>query len=209
MWYIRILFGLCFISCRFNFAHNESAQFQHELSIPKVIILPLGEMDSAYIAFLKKEIPKFYKVQVVLSDMKPLPGYAFYKPRQRYIADSLLHFLRSRSVNKSEYVLGVTAKDIATSNGNIVNWGVMGLGYQPGNACVISSFRIKNNLQSPHQVFDRFLKVALHELGHNFGLVHCPDQHCIMVDAEGKNKLDGEEKFCRNCTFLLQKMGFL
>jgi hypothetical protein len=30
-----------------------------------------------------------------------------------------------------------------------------------------------------------------------------------MVDAEGKNKLDGEEYFCKNCTIYLQKKGFL
>jgi archaemetzincin len=179
-----------------------------EQPIPKIIILPLGRMDTSYLGFLKNEIPKFYNVEVVLPAMEPLPGYAFYKPRQRYTADSLLHFLRSRSAKKSEYVLGVTAKDIATSNANIVTWGVMGLGYLPGNACVISSFRIKSNLKNPHQVFDRFLKVALHELGHNFGLGHCSDQHCIMVDAEGENKLDGEEKFCQTCTFFLQKKIF-
>ena len=192
---------MCFISCRFNVAHDELAKLSSKPPVLKVIIQPLGITDTACLSFLKKSIPRFYNVEVKLSTTEPLPAYAFYTPRQRYIVDSLLHFLRLKSANKNEYVLGVTATDIATSKGDIVNWGVMGLGYQPGNACVISSFRIKSNLKSQHQVFDRFLKLALHELGHNFGLSHCADQHCIMVDAEGKNKLDGEEKLCKNCIF--------
>lgn len=175
----------------------------------KVIILPLGTIDSAYSSYLKQEIPKIYKAEVQIAAAAPLPKSAFYKPRMRYIADSLLLFLKARSENKNVYVLGITSSDIATSKGDMVNWGVMGYGYRPGNACVISAFRIKDNLKNSGQLYNRFLKVALHELGHNFGLDHCADQHCIMVDAEGKNKLDGEEQLCKNCTFLLQKKGIL
>ncbi|NCU04358.1 MAG: Zn-dependent protease, partial [Chitinophagaceae bacterium] len=37
------------------------------------------------------------------------------------------------------------------------------------------------------------------EMGHNFGLGHCPDQACIMVDAEEKMKLDAQKGLCSNC----------
>jgi archaemetzincin len=146
---------------------------------------------------------------VVVLPNADLPGNSFYRPRNRYNADSLLAFLKSGLQHREEYVLGITDKDISTKKGDIANWGVMGLGFQPGNACVISTFRIKNNLENKQQVFQRFFKVALHELGHNFGLQHCPNQHCIMVDAEGRNKLDGEESLCESCIKQLQKNGIL
>ncbi len=204
-----IIFCLGFLSCLRNTPQNESGKSDYPPYKAKVIILPLGAIDSTYGSFLKQEIPQFYKVEVQIAAARQLPQTAFYKPRQRCIADSLLVFLESKSANKNEYVLGITSGDIATSKGNIVNWGVMGLGYRPGNACVISSFRLKHNLKNARQLYNRFLKLSLHELGHNFGLDHCADQHCIMVDAEGRNKLDGEEYLCKNCTILLQKKGIL
>ena len=209
MRFICIIFCLGFLSCLNSTFQSESGQSRHQTYTANVTILPLGGIDSAYASFLKKEIPQFYKVVVHVADGAPLPLAAFYKPRQRFIADSLLLFLKARSENKNEYVLGITTNDIATSKVNMVNWGVMGLGYRPGNAGVISAFRLKGNLKNTQQLYNRFLKVALHELGHNFGLDHCADQHCIMVDAEGKNKLDGEEHLCKNCTIVLQKKGIL
>ncbi len=146
---------------------------------------------------------------MIILQQTALPQNAFYRPRNRYLADSLLLFLKASSHHKDEYVLGITNRDISTKKGNIDNWGVMGLGFRPGNACVISTFRIKKELKNQEQQSGRFLKVALHELGHNFGLDHCPNQRCIMVDAEGKNKLDGEENLCKNCLIVLQNKGIL
>ena len=148
-------------------------------------------------------------MEVQVLKMAPLPENAFYPIRKRYIADSLLLFLLTRISEKNKYILGATQHDISTSKGNIADWGVMGLGFMPGKACVISTFRIKNNLKNRQHELERFLKIGLHELGHNFGLGHCPSQHCIMVDAEGKNKLDGEENLCESCRIILQKKGIL
>lgn len=35
-------------------------------------------------------------------------------------------------------------EDIATKKGSVDNYGIMGLGYQPGNACIVSAFRLRN-----------------------------------------------------------------
>ena len=49
-------------------------------------------------------------------------------------------------------------------------------------------------------------RVILHELGHTEGLDHCPDQSCLMRDAEGGNPLDQEKNFCLKCrNFLIRK----
>ncbi len=66
--------------------------------------------------------------------------------------------------------------------------GIMGFGYLPGNACVISNYRLGKYPQTQIQLNEKLLKVALHELGHNFGLPHCPDEQCIMIEAKEKDK---------------------
>jgi len=98
-------------------------------------------------------------------------------------------------------VIRLTSKDISASKGNIRDFGIMGLGYRPGNACIASSFRLSKN-KTDEQLF----KIAVHELGHTQGLQHCPVKTCFMRSAEGKNPTDKETGFCRKCqTFLMNK----
>lgn len=209
MWRILLLHGLLIASCHSKHHSVQTLMHSSQDDLPRVFIQPLGDADTVYTSYLKTHIAQFYKTEVIILQQTALPQNAFYRPRNRYLADSLLLFLKASSHHKDEYVLGVTNRDISTQKAGIANWGVMGLGFQPGNACIISSFRIKNKLRNKQQLLERLLKVGLHELGHNFGLQHCPNQHCIMVDAEGKNKLDGEEGMCKNCASLLQKKGIL
>lgn len=97
--------------------------------------------------------------------------------------------------------IGLTSKDISAARGKIRDFGIMGLGYRPGKACVASKYRL-----SRENTDEQFYKVAIHELGHTQGLPHCPEKMCFMRDAEGKNPTDEETDFCRKCkTFLINK----
>jgi len=140
---------------------------------------------------------------ITLQNPIPFPANAWYAPRTRYKADSLISFL-SENAQRRHVSLGITTDDISTTNGDIADWGIMGLGFMPGNACIISSFRLnKGNL--PDQLF----KVAIHELGHTQGLDHCPNKSCFMRDAEGKNTTDQEIEFCPKCKAFLISKGWV
>ncbi|MDP2384995.1 MAG: matrixin family metalloprotease [Bacteroidota bacterium] len=147
------------------------------------------------------ELKKIHPNVSLLSTIA-LPQRAFYKPRGRYRADTLIDMLRNKTPN-GHVTIGLTNKDISTSSGKHFDWGVMGLGFQPGKACVASTFRLsKTNTK------EQFFKVAIHELGHTQGLPHCPNTQCIMTDAEGKNKTDNEKGFCSKCKAVLVNKGF-
>jgi archaemetzincin len=132
----------------------------------------------------------------------PLPSSAYYTPRARYRADTIISYL-SRHIGADTVIIGITDQDISTSKGKIPDWGVMGLGYCPGNACVVSTFRLsQKNLSS------QFYKVAVHELGHTQGLPHCPEKTCFMRDAEGGNPVNEETGFCQSCKSFLKNKGW-
>ena len=136
----------------------------------------------------------------------PLPAAAYYKPRNRYRAPIILDNLKA--ISGYDKVIGITTKDISTTSDGIYDWGIMGLGATSGKACIISTFRLK----TPDKTLfnDRFIKVALHELGHTMGLPHCTfSRTCFMEAASGTIKsVDGETRvLCTNCKKLLNQLN--
>ena len=131
-----------------------------------------------------------------------LPIAALNTTKSRYRADSLLRILNSQTSN-GNLTIGITTKDISSTKNNIPDWGIMGLGYCPGKACVASTFRLKGANK-----LEKLYKVAIHELGHTQGIPHCPIKNCLMQDAEGKDRLNDENGFCNNCKQKLIKAGW-
>lgn len=50
---------------------------------------------------------------------------------------------------------------------------------------------------------------ALHELGHTYGLEHCPVETCLTKDAGGKMNLDDGDSYCQGCRNYLNKNDIL
>jgi archaemetzincin len=49
-------------------------------------------------------------------------------------------------------------------------------------------------------LFERTLKEVLHELGHNFGLIHCKDWDCVMHVSQGIEEIDIKgSNYCSDC----------
>lgn len=193
---VCFLFFVSIVSCNTSAKQKKTAENK---PLPFVLLQPLQSFDKSVLSFLKDSIEKFYPVHILIADQKSFPANSYYKPRNRYRADSTIDWLRSIKADTVRLIVGLTDSDISTTKGTINDYGVMGLGFHPGNACIVSTFRIKKSATSKQNLRQRIFKVVVHEMGHNFGLAHCPDQHCIMADAEGKMKLDGENDLCVSC----------
>lgn len=136
---------------------------------------------------------------VIVLSREPLPAAAFYAPRNRYRADTIIQWLQRRASANETYI-AVTNADISTTKGPYKDFGVMGLGYQPGKACVASAYRLKNK--------NNLYKVVIHELGHTAGLPHCPDKSCYLRDAKEGDPTAEEKAFCEQCSTYLKKKGW-
>lgn len=168
--------------------------------IKQVILLPLGKNTPAnFVNGIYREI-KAIIPGLQLRPITAMPGFAYNSSRGRYRADSLLGWM-SKMAKPNEVYLGITTVDISTTLRGVQDWGVMGLGLRPGNACIASSFRLKHDKEN-------FWKVAIHELAHTAGLPHCPEPTCLMRDAEGGNPLKHEKAFCSNCRAKLKGTGW-
>jgi len=166
------------------------------------VLQPFAGTSSSNVKALFEKL-KAVNPKTIIRTAIPLPSTAFYAPRNRYRADSLINYL-ARFGNVDTVVIGLTDKDISTIKGSIKDWGVMGLGFQPGNACIVSTFRL-NKTQKSVQLY----KLSLHELAHTQGLPHCQNTSCYMRDAEGGNHLDEETGFCNSCKAFLKRKGWI
>lgn len=170
-----------------------------EKPVITILIQPFKDIKSKTVAKVTEGIKNVYPNVKVL-DAIDFPESTYYKERNRYRADSIIKFL-NKETKEGFVTIGLTAKDISAARGKIKDFGIMGLGYRPGKACVASNFRLSKENRD-----EQFYKIAIHELGHTQGLPHCPEKMCFMRDAEGKNPTNEETDFCKKCkTFLINK----
>jgi archaemetzincin len=181
--------------CFFTLLSCEKAKTEKH---PKIIVLqPLGNFQVSSANEILEKIRKI-NPNVVLRKSIDFPSGSYYQPRNRFRADSIIKNLKTK-VGKDSVIVGLSHKDISTTKDNHQDWGIMGLGYHPGSACVVSDFRLSDKNKK-----EQFYKVVLHELGHTEGLPHCKVKTCLMRDAEGGNPIDQEKDFCKNCRAFLK-----
>lgn len=179
-----------------------TAKARIPVSQPCIALLPFGNFNDVDTARLRNAISTFYHTDVIWEPAEPLPASAWYEPRQRYKADSIIDYLQGRSSFNMKTLVGLTNKDISTTKGDNPDYGIFGLGFMPGKGCVISTFRLKKGIKNEEHFYQRTLKVVLHEIGHNYGLEHCTSGYsCLMQDAEGTIKTVDEERveLCEAC----------
>jgi len=177
--------------------NNENA-----IKTQKVIVIqPLGNFQKKQSQKVFAEI-KAINPKVILMENIEFPEKSFYKPRNRYRADSIIKNLKN-NIGKDSVIVGLSHFDISTTKNGIQDWGIMGLGYRPGKACVVSDFRLSHKNKN-----EQFYKLVLHELGHTEGLPHCKMKTCLMRDAEGGNPFNEEKSFCKDCKSFLKSKGW-
>lgn len=152
---------------------------------------------------LKAELEKAYPSVTLTAKAIGLPKEHYFKPRDRYRGTGLLDDLMKHK--KGGYVLGLTDKVIYDENEISPTFGIFGISYQGDSVSVISSLRPKTLKPLSD---DEMQELMLHELGHAFGLPHCKDERCIMVDAEHGNKFAHTQSFCPSCRDYLNSKGW-
>ncbi len=154
----------------------------------EVILVVLGRpFPEDLLDAIEDDLRDELQVEVTRHERIPLPKAAYYAKRKRYRADKLLDHLLTLipEAPPTTRVLGLTTVDISTTKGDVYDWGIFGLGLVPGQAAVISNHRLKRGAKSRKHLRFRVATTAVHEIGHTFGLDHCPEKRCPMQDAKG------------------------
>ncbi len=146
-----------------------------------------------------KEAYPFVSIQ---KESLVLPKEYYNKERNRYSGTGLLKDLTR--LRKGNVVQGLTDEVIFKANELSPTYGIFGVSPVGAYVAVISSTRPSGKQHSD----DHLVKLMMHELGHSFGLNHCSNQHCFMVDAEHGNKFSQTPSFCNECKAFLNSKGW-
>ena len=173
-------------------------------SFVHIDLQPFGDFTQKEANQLKEELEKhlapIYLSEIEVLPKKDIPASCLYKPRNRYWAGKILGLLKQQNQGSDFVTIGLTHRDISTSIHGNYNYGIMGFSFRPGNACVVSTFRLKRK--------DDLWKVTTHEFLHSRGLPHCKkdDLKCLMQDAHGKNTFYMKNRLCQDCQNALKSI---
>jgi archaemetzincin len=193
---ILVILVVAFLSLSFIVGSNST-----------IYITSMGNVKNSDVVRVQKELSSFYNCNVIILPKIDLMTDTKVKGMNRYQSEKILNNIIQKFYNKRGKVLVLTDVDICFNNGkNKEHWGIFGLGMLYSKPCVVSTNRLKTNRDN------RLVKVAIHEIGHTFGLNHCDnDKKCVMNDAKGKGStVDGVNKYlCPNCKTKLELLRFL
>lgn len=170
---------------------------------PTIYLQPYGNFTQKEASKLGKELEnhlfEIFNVDLGCEVLPALPlsDSLLNNAKTRYRADKIIKSLSTKSDNHNIYI-GLTHKDISCSIRDKEDWGVQGLSLIPGNSCVVSTFRVKNQ--------NDFWKVACHEFIHTyFNYRHCPkdDSSCLMQNAKGHPNYKNKKGLCPYCQSVL------
>jgi len=179
-----------------------------------ILIVPIGDIDKCVIDLLAGKIPEKTGMKALLTGKIDVPSEACDEERGQYFGDNLLDTLRNSADRIKGFdrtpltkltILGIIDKDCFADNHNFI----FGEAMLRGGESFIALPRLRQSYYGQPENDDlfkrRIVKEAVHEIGHTAGLVHCPDQMCVMhfsntlKDTDVKN-----DTYCVRCLRIIE-----
>jgi archaemetzincin len=155
----------------------------------------MGSMDLTVLSVIAANAQAILGLNTRISPVQAEPEYAFQPRRGQYEAGKIVRALTANP-HHAPFRLAVVGVDIYTP---ILTY-VFGESQLGGKAAVISLFRLQN--KNREEAYNRAAKIALHEIGHLLGIVHCETADCLMGFSKDLAKLDERPlRFCQACEY--------
>jgi len=162
-------------------------------------ILPVGAVPELILKIIASNIEVHLNLPSEILPFFGPPADALDKRRQQYDAGKMLQAFSVLELEGFKKIVAVCMQDLFIP----ILTHVHGEAQQGGKFAIVSLFRLQTDKmlsKLTSLVYERAVKVTLHEIGHLFNLLHCEDKHCLMHFSSTLDELDATPiYFCRYC----------
>jgi len=164
----------------------------------KITLKPLGNIANEIMEELKDRVGGIFHCPVEIKADSSDLAQAYNPERKQYLSSKLLAALGK--AKREERVVGIADVDLYVPRLNFV----FGEADIVSGKAIISLCRLRPEyygLAPDEALFlERAAKEIVHELGHTFGLGHCPNNQCVMHFSNSLADTDVKEAhFCSKC----------
>ncbi len=169
-------------------------------NVNQITLISFGIVDKALLEMIRTETARIFGCKVQLKEARTELGQYFDGSRRQYNADQLLQMVDLTYGKDEAKTAGLFLVDLFIP---ILTY-IFGQAYLNGRTSVASGYRLTDErygIKSFKQKYpSRFLKEVIHELGHNFGLIHCHTIGCVMQASTYVEDIDLKNTdFCPAC----------
>ncbi len=172
----------------------------------RVLVASVEPVDMEVLGAACDAVERYFQAVCYIEDPLAVPESAYDPHRGQYRSDVILGYLRLLIPKNVEKLIAITELDLFVPGLNFV----FGQAALNGQEAVVSVARLRPEFygQTPNTplFLTRVRKEVIHEMGHLYGLDHCPDRSCVMTFSNSIVDVDAKgEDFCPRCRALLEE----
>lgn len=164
----------------------------------KIKIVQVGNIQPNIMDIIARDLNRRFKSKFYAEGRIKLPEESLDKFKKQYNAEVIVKSLKANK-GTNDRIIGITSDDLFTKDLNFI------FGLSGNDACVVSTARLDPQFYGSPTNFDlligRTSKEVIHEVGHMFGLNHCPNPECVMSSSSSISYVDDKkDEFCKECS---------
>lgn len=170
------------------------------MNLQNVTLISFGYFDDDFLQNVAENVQRELFLPVKIREGHIDLSDFYDSARRQYNANLILQFVEKQYATDDSKTLGLFNVDLFIP---IFTY-IFGQAYLKGRSGIASLFRLNNEhygIEADEKLLlDRFSKEIVHELGHNFGLIHCRVPDCVMRSGTYVEDIDQKNSnFCSEC----------
>ena len=188
------------LGCSANRSQQKGEKEEVTSKQGKICILAINKLDTVFLEKLRSDLEKIFGQRVEVLQNPLNLEFAYNPERKQYFSSAILERLSKIGSEVCGRSLGIVDIDLYVPDLNFV----FGEADMVEKTAVLSTKRLRPDYyglpEDEGLLQGRTLKESVHELGHTYGLRHCPDKKCVMHFSNSLPDTDiKSSSFCENC----------